>query len=124
MAVNTIYPQGDVVLEVCHDVESFFYLLALLFMQHTDRNHLRGRGYEKLFTSDSNGLAYKNKSLKTGDLPDSSCILAMRNSAANVFLEGYRALCAKSLCTLAVDPALLVEPLTHESLLAVFGKAP
>ncbi|KAH9915732.1 uncharacterized protein B0H18DRAFT_1124684 [Fomitopsis serialis] len=123
MAVRII--RGGIVHEARHDLESFFWLLLWIVLRHTVHNHPNGvRACEVIFDGDSDAAC---ESLKTAWLnrvnedtgeDTGPALIVFGNEPLTTLLEDFRMLCLRS-----NSPMIKMEPLTYESVLAVFEKA-
>ena len=114
-AIDLLAP-GDVVHEVRHDLESFFWLLIWILLRHTF--HLLGRGAcEELFDYDSERAC---QNAKTGFLTGTQPLEYLDNEPLNQLVAEFSAACKGNYRTQTAEPT---DPLTHEKVLDIFDRA-
>ena len=114
MAIDLL-TDGDVVHELRHDLESFFWLLVWIILRHTTHT-LDARACEKLFNHDDEGeCQYAKTGFLTGARP-----LEVGIKPLDELIDEFRTACQTNFRVKGAEPS---DPLTHEKVFGMFDKA-
>ena len=114
MAIDLL-TSGDVVHEVRHDLESFFWLLVWIVLRHTAHT-FGARACENLFGHDDEDAC---QDAKTGFLTNTR-ILEVGIKPLDELIDEFRSACQTNYRVRGAEPS---DPLTHEKVLEMFDKA-
>ncbi|EPT03310.1 hypothetical protein FOMPIDRAFT_1098433, partial [Fomitopsis schrenkii] len=114
-AIDLLSP-GDVVHEVRHDLESFFWLFIWILLRHTI--HLLGLGAcERLFNQDDEAAC---QDAKTGWFSVANVLQYIDNEPLTQLVSEFTIACKTNYRINNAEPS---DPLTHKKVLEIFDKA-
>ncbi len=116
MAVELLLPTSDILHNVHHDIESFYWVLIWVILRHTAHTHQLGHAAcATYFRCGSDRESYH---AKTGLLLESivSGIVVKGNAPLSLLISTFTRLVQSSLGLLHAEPV----PLTHDAVLALF----
>ncbi|OBZ70715.1 hypothetical protein A0H81_09148 [Grifola frondosa] len=119
LAIRILKSQGDVIHQVNHDLESFYWVLIWIVLRHTAHNDPEGKlARDSLFKAGQ--YAGRVALMKLGWLTEDSVIVE-GNPPLSVLLRDFTRLCLKQFIRSKNDQD--GDPLTYEAVLKIFDDA-